>query len=392
MRIRLDDGFKFDIKQFKYMSGDVDRHGNVRIYCRRNGVKVRLRDLSSIEPFMAEYREALKGNPQAPEKPGRGPVAKFSVRWVFERYYASLDFLQLNEKETQSRRRATLDDFCEKYGGPPYVDLQAQQIRIILAKKFKFPGAANNLLKSLRVVGEWAVRTYPDEIKTNPARYVKNLKPNNPNGIHKWTPEEVEQYEAHFSVGTKARLALEIILLAGGARNSDAYKLGKQHLTKPTEQDPLGRIKYTQFKGRNKKPIHVDNRVLPELREILDASPCGDLTFIVSEKGTPFASAASFGNRMKKWCKEAGLPHCCAHGLRKASACRGAELGLTHSEIKAFNGWRTLRMVELYTKGADTKKMSDNAAMKLEAGQKSNESVPPSGGGDESGTKKVKKA
>ena len=123
-------------------------------------------------------------------------------------------------------------------------------------------------------------------------RDVKRLKPKNPDGYHAWTSEEVKQFEAYYPVGTKARLALAIMLYAGAPRCSDAYRLGQQHTKN-------GRLKYTQFKGRNKAPVEIDIPVLSELQDIIDASPCGDMAFLVSNTGRPFASAASFGNKVK---------------------------------------------------------------------------------------------
>ena len=49
MKIRTDDGTGLDLK---YLVKDTDRHGNVRIYVRRHGRKVRIRDLANVEEFM----------------------------------------------------------------------------------------------------------------------------------------------------------------------------------------------------------------------------------------------------------------------------------------------------------------------------------------------------
>ena len=56
MKIRLEDGTGLDLR---YLVKDTDRHGNERIYVRRHGRKVRLRDTASVEAFMVDYSEAL---------------------------------------------------------------------------------------------------------------------------------------------------------------------------------------------------------------------------------------------------------------------------------------------------------------------------------------------
>jgi integrase len=88
----------------------------------------------------------------------------------------------------------------------------------------------------------------------------------------------------------------------------------------------------------------------------------------VTEFGRPF-TAAGFGNRFRKWCDEAELPHCSAHGLRKAGAARLAELGATDREIMAINGHQTAKEVDRYTKGSRQRELAARAMKKWEQGQ-----------------------
>ncbi len=49
--------------RLKFITEDVDRYGNVRLYVRRPGMpKVRLRQPTGTEAFMQEYKDALAGN------------------------------------------------------------------------------------------------------------------------------------------------------------------------------------------------------------------------------------------------------------------------------------------------------------------------------------------
>lgn len=104
----------------------------------------------------------------------------------------------------------------------------------------------------------------------NPARDVPYFKSNNPFGYHTWNLEEVHQYEERHSIGTKARLALALLLLSG-QRRSDVTRLGRLHVRGST-------ITFTQYKGRNREPKQLTLPILPALQEVIDASPCGDLT------------------------------------------------------------------------------------------------------------------
>ena len=97
-----------------------------------------------------------------------------------------------------------------------------------------------------------------------------------------------------------------------------------------------------------------------ELQRIIEASPTGDLAYLVTDFGKPF-SIAGFGNKMRQWCNEAGLPHCSAHGLRKGGATRAAENGATDHQLMTIFGWKSIQEAERYTKAARRKKMAGDA-------------------------------
>ncbi len=228
-------------RDYKFVVTDYDRHGNLRTYLRRRGRKVRLREIVGTPEFDAEYHAALEGGPQAPESHRKVPVSSGSLRWLVEHYYVSADFTGLNEL-TQKRRRVALDDICEEHGSKPFRKLEAKHVQLLIRDAMAdTPVAANNRIKELRQVFKWAISVGHAVI--NPTRDIERLKPKNSDGYHHWTTEEVEQFMAFYPVRTKGRLLLDIMLYAGGPRCSDAYRLGKQHISKPTEDDPNGRIK-----------------------------------------------------------------------------------------------------------------------------------------------------
>jgi integrase/recombinase XerD len=86
-----------------------------------------------------------------------------------------------------------------------------------------------------------------------------------------------------------------------------------------------------------------------------------NMTFLLTEYGKPF-TANGFGNKFKDWRRQADLPHCLAHGVRKATATALAEASATPHEIMSVTGHQTLVEVERYTKAANRKKTA-NAAM-----------------------------
>jgi hypothetical protein len=86
---------------------------------------------------------------------------------------------------------------------------------------------------------------------------------------------------------SKARLALALLLYIG-QRRSDVVTFGRQHIKS-------GWITFTQAKNRKRKPITLSIPVRRELKAIIDASPSGNLTFLVTAFGKPF-TANGFGN------------------------------------------------------------------------------------------------
>jgi integrase len=101
---------------------------------------------------------------------------------------------------------------------------------------------------------------------------------------------------------------------------------------------------------------------LPELAAVIDAGPTGDLTFLVTEYGKPF-TAAGFGGWFRKRCDEAGLPHCTAHGLRKAGATLAAEAGATDRQLMAMFDWTTSGQATVYTAAADKKRLAREGSL-----------------------------
>jgi integrase len=147
------------------------------------------------------------------------------------------------------------------------------------------------------------------------------------------------------------------LMLYTGQRKSDAVKMGWQHVK-------ANRIAVVQKKTGSM----VDIPIHPELKRVLEGTPRGNLTFLMTEHGRPF-TANGFGNWMRDRCDEAGLPQCTSHGLRKAMAKRLAEAGCSVNEIMAITGHATEGEVIRYTKEARKTLLADNAMTALQMGE-----------------------
>ncbi len=362
----------FVIVNFEYVHRDVDRFGNVRLYFRRRKGerKVRIRAAPGTPEFQREYDAAKEHSVtgalgQAPTDTSCAPriVAPKAgtYRWLCVQYFATPEFARLDPRTQRVRRSIlehTLDEpiahgSSEKFADFPLTRMSAKAIRVLRDRKARFPEAANARIKSVRQVYAWAMEN--EHVSTNPARDVSYIRGSS-QGFHSWAPEEVEQFERRHQIGSKARLALALLMYTG-VRRSDVVHLGRQHVRN-------GWFKITAQKNHNRKPVTIELPVLPALQEVIHASPTGDLTFLVTEFGRPF-TANGFGNWFRRRCNEAGLRQCSAHGLRKAGATRAAENGATTHELMAIFGWQTVKEAERYTRSAERKRLAGSATRLL---------------------------
>jgi integrase len=245
--------------------------------------------------------------------------------------------------------------------------LSRRALAVLRDRKADLPGAATGRVKALRPLFRWAVTE--DILAADPARDLGRARAAGKAAVP-WTPADVSAFEARHPVGTKARLALAILLYTG-MRRSDAVQFGRQHVKD-------GWISKPQHKGRVRHPQRLELPLLPALAEVIAATPTGDLAFLATDYGRPF-SIAGVGNWFRARCNEAGLPHLSAHGMRKAGAALLADRGATAHQLMAIYGWRSLAEAELYTRAADRKRLAREGLALLD--------VPtvPNGGDDNGG-------
>jgi integrase len=213
----------------------------------------------------------------------------------------------------------------------------------MLAKKAAKPASANNWLVLLKRMTAFGLAQ--DLMAHDPARDVPFLRRKSA-GLHSWTEGEIAQFETRHPVGSKARLALGLLLYTA-QRRGDVLVMGPQHVRN-------GVVHVRQ----NKTGTTLEIELHTDLKAILDATPTEHLTFLTTAYGKPF-SPGGFSNWFRDRVVEAGLPpKCTAHGLRKAAARRLAEAGCSANVIAAVTGHRSLREVERYTKAADQARLA----------------------------------
>jgi integrase len=329
-----------------YTSLFVDIRGKERCRFRRNGLSIYLPH-PSAKGYRAAYDEALaKSAGLIPLEPRSKPG---SISDLLPRFYESVGFKK-GGYEWRRTRKQVLEAFREEYGDDPVAAFRPKDISAILAKKLdKVEGkggthAAKRLREQLDLLFRFAVRQ--EWIVSNPVENAEEIE-HKPQGFYAWTESDIAQYRDRWALGTKQRLALELMLWTG-ARRGDARLL-------PPPKD--GRIRGKA--GKTGKQF--DLPVAPPLAAAIEAMPAvGISTLLVTEYGKPF-SAAGFGNWFRDQCRKAGLSRCTAHGLRKALARRAADQGVQQQGLKALGQWSGDREVAVYVAGANQRRLAESA-------------------------------
>jgi len=326
----------------------TDRHGKVRWRFRKGAVDTYLPGPYGSVEFRAAYEAALAGSKSPAIRSTADPA---SLEWLIEAYLASPAYLRNLSPGRRKSLRGLLDFLRIEAGKLPFARFAARHVEALMNKK-DGPTAANNVKKTLSILFNFAIKHELGGQKHNPARHAERRK-ERADGFHTWTDSEIRKFLDHHGPGSKARLALLIFLRTGAARQ-DAAAMGWQNVTG-------GRIRYR----RGKTGIEADLPIWPDLAEELAHVSSTDLLFLTHSGGRGYRPE-TLGNWFKDQCIAAGLPHCTAHGLRKAGATQMADAGATDRQIMAFLAHGSPKEGATYTKKAGRAGLADGAFAKLE--------------------------
>lgn len=329
-----------------YLHREITRHGKIVWYFRRSLSEMRIRIHGGFgsSDFESAYDAALAGMPLVRKSltPHKGSLA-----WLVMTWKQSSDFC-LKARSTRRQRENILKHVLAGNGHLPFADIAESDIVAGRERRMKTPFAANNYLKTMKALFAWA--TSVKLISSDPARAVSML-PRKTSGHPPWTIDDVEAYRCTWPLGTRQRVAFEV-LYATGLRRGDAVALGRQHVGR----DGRARIK-TEKTGHA-----ISIPVTQHLVDVLRQGPTGDLAFITGANGKPLVKE-SFGTIFREWCDAAGVSKS-AHGLRKLVAIESAEGGASELDLNAFFGWSTKEQSSTYTRNAQAEKLADRASEK----------------------------
>jgi integrase len=327
--------------RLRYVKEYLDQTGVVRRYFRRGKAKeIPLPGEPGSREFMAVYQAALEQHSTTPPKPiGASRTEPGTMAALIASYYGSAEYKNL-APITRATYRNEIERVRLRHGTKRVAKLGREHIKKLVAEKAASPGAANKLLRILKMLMRFALDMDPPMRRDDPTAGLKRLRVPG-DGFLAWEDADIAVFEAAHPVGSRARLALALLLFTA-QRRSDVIRMGRQHV-----RGGLIAVRQQKTGASLWIPIHRD------LQAVLDGSPANNLTFLVTASGKPF-SAAGFGNWFGDCCREAGLGiGFNAHGLRKAAARRLAEAGCTSKQIMAITGHRSLSEVERYTLAAE---------------------------------------
>lgn len=332
--------------RLKYVNEYIDHTGKLRRYFRRNGKQIGpLPGAVGSDEFMEAYRGYLTQK-SAPKPKAALPAD--SIGAFIQEFYASRMFTDL-KLATRRAYRAALEPIVKTQGHRSGILMTAEHAEKIISRiGAAKPGMANLTRAAMRRVFKLAVKN-----KRRPDNPFLGIESYSVGEHHTWTEGELLQYETAWKLGTRERLAFDLLLYTG-QRVGDVARMKRADMVD-------GLIHVIQQKTGTELwvPVH------PRLARSLAAYQSPGLTLIGDKAGRP-VTRATLSKLVSDAAKAAELPSACVpHGLRKAAMRRLAEGGSTAKQIASISGHKTLKEVERYTKAADQKMLARDAMLKM---------------------------
>jgi integrase len=343
--------------ELPYVQAYRDCRGKMRHYLRRPGKpRVPLPGIPGSAQFMAAYESAIAAN--APLPVVKRQHKEGTIGHLVDRFYRSGAFSKL-APSSQRTYRLVLDKFAIEDGHRLVRDMpRAVAAGIVEQIGATRPGMANLTAATLKRLFSYAVKL--------------GMRPDNPfvgvdtyqGGEHRaWTDQEIASYESRWPIGTRHRLAFDLLLYTG-QRVGDVAAMRRADIlagTIPVKQEKTGAVLSL--------PVH------PHLLRSVKAGP-EDGPAPLNTDGQPMTKR-SISALVARAARAAGLPRDCkTHGLRKAVLTRLADRNASVHEIAAVSGHKSLREVQHYTATANQSLLARSAMARLPSDQSAMARLP----------------
>lgn len=296
--------------------------------------------------FLAAYVQ-VSGNAPKPKPKSFG---KGSLGAGVALYLGSTNFLNMADS-SKERWRSRCDDIRRRYGDAPLEHLTARNIKMDLAK---FEGhSSNNRLKVWRSLCFFCDEV--GEIEINVAKQIAMKRTAETDGFTPWTRDDFEAFRRHWPIGTKERLAFELMYRTC-ASVGDTCRLSRTMLSED------GWLTYKRQKSKSKAacPFYATGPdwfgATEDLQACLEIEP-QHVVFLTTQNNKP-RSPKGASQWFSKAASAAGLdPDKAAHGIRKGRAAMFKENGAPADMRMAILGHETEAEATRYSKSADPRKI-----------------------------------
>ena len=309
------------------------------------------------EDFYRQYLAARRGEKVEPLKKASDYAKPKSIGWLVNAYFEYLEKrveAGTTSAKTLKKKRnlltRLLEDPDRKMVIPRHKLIEKQD------GMAASPAQADAFIEAVAVMYDWAAKRFQG-IGENPARGIDRIYQKG-EGATPWEAGDVRKYFAHHKPGTKAHVAMSVLLWTG-CRVEDLTFLSREH------ECIIDGMEALRWQPKKKGSSEVTIPLLPPLKAATRAPTVQGKTYVLGRKGKPFSSGDSMSAMFKRWCKDAGLSHLSAHGVRKGLAKLLAELGCTQYESMAILGHSEARTSEVYTKRVARWKLAFGAMERL---------------------------
>jgi integrase len=157
--------------------------------------------------FLAEYEAARDGRSNEPAKPSA--PARNTLAWLIDRYRLTAAAWASLSPATRKQREAIFVHIIEAAGDRPISAITRRKIVEGRDRRRDTPAAARHYINAMRGLFAWAVDA--GLVAENPVEGVKPPRQPRTEGFEVWTPEDVAAFEARWPVGTRARVAFDVL-------------------------------------------------------------------------------------------------------------------------------------------------------------------------------------
>jgi integrase len=358
------------VKLPKHVKGYV-KGGRAYWYFRLTKPETPLPGLPWSPAFMAAYDAALAGyRPSAPVL-GASRTARGTVNAAVVAYYTdkTAGMLSLGTG-SHAGVRSNVERFRTAFGDLPMRGLQTPNLQKYIsalgsaAVQRNMLRAMRHFIKFCRGAGLIAHDPTIGVTRGKMSSIKKTADGETYSGFYTWTEDDAARFERRHPVGTMARAAYELYLNLG-VRKSDVVRIGPRYIRDGVLHNFLPQKTSTTGGKR------ISILLFDETRAAIDALKItGADTYLVNSFGKAF-TANGFGNKMREWCDEAGLPKAAAsHGLRKLFMIRLVHAGYTAPQIGSLSGHKDLREIQGYIDQFDRQKVGLETSTAFEAVRK----------------------